>query len=173
MSLKQDTKQLFVDYYKAYDPENGEEKANKIIKQGKNISDAVNQKAFDMIFTPTGFFVGGYIALTVAANAIYIPIQTGIELLQTRDVKTINAKLTELKHFKTGRVGDVYTGEFTTENGQKIVLYDQPQFFEGKLWGNNKLSKLEEGKEYTVKISKNNYAGIFEMNNLLDAKKTN
>ncbi|MCF7865958.1 hypothetical protein K9L67_02105 [Candidatus Woesearchaeota archaeon] len=174
MKLKNELKQYFVDYYEAYDPKEGAQKANKILNTTKQIGERIEDTTIDFIFKPSVFFTGalltGYAALTIAATAISIPIQTGLELLQNRNIKTINAKLTEIKNYKTGRVGDVYTGNFTTENGQKITVYDQPQLFEGKFWGNINLSKLKEDTDYALKISENDYLGIFKINNFLDAK---
>ena len=94
-----------------------------------------------------------YLGLTLAVNAIALPVAVGfnsLERLVGADKKQTTAALVDKGYTKLHSGNMVYWGIFEKENGEKTKLYDNFDILSGKLSANTELPKAEIGKSYEL-----------------------
>ncbi|MBI4019730.1 MAG: hypothetical protein HY367_00230 [Candidatus Aenigmarchaeota archaeon] len=89
--------------------------------------------------------------MSLAAYATALPIQIGIEYVQ--DLPKQEQVATLKKSYAVPLLnthGQLFCGDFESEDGRMTKMCDSIRVLEGKLFFNSVIPSLEEGKEYAV-----------------------
>ena len=96
--------------------------------------------------------LGGYMALTIAANVVAMPLVAGfngIERLAGGKKHVHEVKMIEKGTFVGHNIYAHY-GTFLTSQGDTLTLYDSADIPSGKLFGSSRVLRAEVGGRYKV-----------------------
>ena len=101
-----------------------------------------------------GAITAAYLGLTLAVNAVAIPVVAGfngIERLVGAKENTYEARLVNKGTIKLHNGGYLLFGDFVSPKADTVRLYDNSDIFEGKIFANTRLDKAQIDKNYRIK----------------------
>lgn len=121
-----------------------------------------------VLITLGGLYLGAALASTAAITVLRVPFEFAQKKLFNETKKEYRGTLKDIGYSSLLQTkGILMYGDFETENGDRIRVYDSARVLEGKLFDNTRLlDKKEIGKTYELKTIGSEKTGY----TLLEAK---
>lgn len=113
-----------------------------------------------MVAAEAAYLVGAYLAVTVALNALSIPLHAGLELILNQPREQYIATVTSRRLLKMGAThGVLQCANMQTNEGRRLQVCDGPSVLDGKPFANSRMGGLEVGQEYSIDIRGSDWVG--------------